>query len=53
MGLDFHHNLRQAFLTIAEQNPDRCAVVDATASIEDIQQAVQDIVLSRLITGEK
>ena len=53
MGLDFHHNLRQAFLTIAEQNPDRCAVVDATGSIEDIQQAVQDIVLSRLITGEK
>lgn len=53
MGLDFHRNLRQAFLTIAEQNPDRCAVVDATGSIEDIQQAVQNIVLNRLMTGGK
>lgn len=48
MGLDFHRNLRQAFLTIAEQNPHRCAVVDATKSIEDIQRDIQNIVRTRL-----
>lgn len=48
MGLDFHRNLRQAFLTIAEQNPHRCAVVDATKSIADIQRDIQDIVKARL-----
>ena len=48
MGLDFHRHLRQAFLTIAEQNPHRCAVVDATKSIADIQRDIQDIVKARL-----
>lgn len=49
MGLDFHRNLRRAFLTIAEQDPVRCAVVDATGDIETIQNDIQNIVRKRLL----
>lgn len=31
-GMSFHQNIRQAFLTIAEAEPDRCALIDALQS---------------------
>lgn len=31
LGLDFHARVRAGFLTIAAAEPDRCAVIDATA----------------------
>lgn len=34
MGIDFHERLRQAFLTIAADNPDRCRVIDADGDPE-------------------
>lgn len=51
MGLDFHRNLRQAFLEIAKREPERCAVVDATGTVEQIHAAVADLVTKRLLKG--
>lgn len=50
MGIEFHQNLRQAFLTIARQEPDRCVVVDANRSIEEIHQDIIRIVEERLLS---
>lgn len=49
MGLDFHRNLRQAFLEIEKKEPDRCAVVNATGSIEEIHAAIVSVVQKRLL----
>jgi dTMP kinase len=40
MGLAFHQRLRAGFLEIAKQNKDRCRVIDAAQSIEDVSEAI-------------
>ena len=40
MGKSFHEKLRQGFLKIARDNPDRCRVVDATAAEDEVAKAV-------------
>lgn len=40
MDLTFHHNLRNGFLKIAEQNPRRYAIIDASGSIERVHQDI-------------
>lgn len=52
MGLDFHRNLRQAFLKIAKKDPKRCAVVNAERSIEEIHAEIINIVEKRLLNKE-
>jgi dTMP kinase len=47
-GLAFHQRLREAFLAIARDEPQRCAVVDAAASIEAADAAVWEVVRTRL-----
>ncbi|MDE0061149.1 MAG: dTMP kinase [Defluviicoccus sp.] len=37
---DYHRRVRQGFLAIAEDDPDRCAVVDAAASVGAVAEAV-------------
>ena len=37
MAQAFHERLRQGFLAIAAQDPQRCRVIDATASLEAVQ----------------
>lgn len=49
MGLDFHERLRQGFLSIAAGEPDRCAVIDATANAETVHDAILRVVKSRLL----
>jgi len=39
-GKQFHKDIRRAYHKILEQEPDRCKVIDATASIDDIHEAV-------------
>lgn len=46
-GLDFHERLRAGFLEIARREPGRCAVIDATASIEEVAAAVWTVVSER------
>ena len=47
-GLAFHERLRRAFQTIAAAEPDRCATIDAAASIEAVEAAVWAAVEARL-----
>ena len=37
---DYHQRVRQGFLAIAKDDPDRCAVVDAAASVDAVAEAV-------------
>jgi dTMP kinase len=48
MDRDFHERLRRGFLEIAGAEPDRCAVIDGTAAVEDVGRAVAAIVTARL-----
>lgn len=47
-GAAFHSRLRQAFLDIAQAEPDRCAVIDADQSIEAVEAAIWSVVGARL-----
>lgn len=48
-GLAFHKRLRAAFLEIAEADAARCVVVDATAPVDEVAEAVWQAVASRLL----
>ena len=39
-ALDFHERVRESYLTIAREDPERVAVIDGTASVDDVHQAV-------------
>lgn len=45
----FHEELRQAFLDIAESEPERCCVIDAGMSVDDVARAVQRVVHDRFL----
>lgn len=45
MDVAFHHRLRDGFLDIAKREPDRCKLVDASGSIEDVAARLQAVVL--------
>jgi len=40
MKIEFHENLRRGYLTIAEQNPERCVVINALQSIESVHSDI-------------
>ncbi len=40
MGDDFHEKLRESFLDIAKNNPDRCVVVSADGTIDEVAERV-------------
>jgi dTMP kinase len=48
-GPEFHARLRQAFLTIAGAEPQRCVVVDAARSVDEVAAHVRHIVEERLL----
>ena len=48
-GIAFHEALRQAFLTIARDEPARCAVVDAARPEDEVAEAVWHVVAERLL----
>ena len=47
-GLEFQRTLRTAFLRIAEEEPERCVVIDAAGSAEHVGEAVWQAVAPRL-----
>lgn len=47
-GMDFHERLRGGFRAIAAGEPERCAVIDATDSMDAVEAAVWNAVESRL-----
>ncbi len=48
MDKGFHERLRQGFLEIAKAEPQRCAVVAATPTVEAVGQAIREVVKARL-----
>ena len=48
MGKDFHERLRRGFLEIAEAEPGRCAVVDASGDEETVHERIMAVVRERL-----
>lgn len=47
-GTEFQQSVREAFLTIARENPQRCVVLDARAPIETVAAQVTNAIKSRL-----
>jgi dTMP kinase len=47
-GLDFHQRLRDGFLAIAKAEPGRCAVIDATGALDEVEARVWAAVQERL-----
>jgi dTMP kinase len=47
-GQAFHERLREGFLSIARAEPDRCAVIDATGSLDEVEARVWAAVDGRL-----
>jgi dTMP kinase len=47
-GAEFHERLRDAYLAIAVREPERCVVIDASASREVVANAIWQAVQSRL-----
>jgi dTMP kinase len=48
--LSFHQQLRQAFLDIAEREPARCVVIDASGPPDGVADRIRDVVHARLVT---
>ena len=46
-GPDFHEKLRQAFLDIARRSPERCRVIDASGSEDQVAEAILAAVIRR------
>ena len=51
-GDDFQQHVRQAFLQLAQREPDRFLVIDATQSIDRVWQIIQDD-LDKLVEGRE
>jgi dTMP kinase len=47
-GLAFHQTLRQAYLAIAKSNPQRCAVISADQSPDEVEAAIWATLRERL-----
>ena len=46
-SLDFHSDVRQGYLTIADQFPDRIKVVDASVNIQTLHQKICELVQNK------
>jgi dTMP kinase len=46
--VEFHEKLRQAYLALAAQAPQRCVVVDASGATDDVGKRIRAVVDSRL-----
>ena len=51
-ALDFHKKLREAYLDLAAREPERCAVIDASAAPDAVADAVWAVVNARLHPAE-
>ncbi len=49
MGVEFHERLRSAFKDIAANNPDRCVIVDATGSPDEVEAEIWSITSTKFV----
>jgi dTMP kinase len=47
--VDLHERRREAYLAIAAAEPERCVVIDATRSEDDVAEAIWRVVFNRLL----
>ena len=47
MGRDFHERLRQGFLDIAAKEVERCRVIDASGSVNQVAATIRELVSDR------
>jgi dTMP kinase len=52
-GLTFHRKLREAFKAIAEAEPERCVLIDASGAPDEVAEAVWAAVGDRLLNGAR
>lgn len=50
--IDFHRTLRQAFLDIAEAEPERCVVIPADADADTVERRIWQAVDDRLVLAD-
>lgn len=50
MGTKFHETLRKSFLAIANSAPERCVIIDATQTADEVARQIWHSVTSRLPT---
>jgi dTMP kinase len=50
-GVTFHQRLREAFLDIAKVEPNRCAVIDAAETPDEVSNAIWSATAARLPVG--
>lgn len=50
MGDEFHKKLQESFLDIAKNNPDRCVVISAKGTIEEVAERIWQVVEERIRT---
>ena len=48
MDLSFHQRLRAGFLEIAAREPQRCVIIDASGSVDEVHAAILKAVADRL-----
>ncbi len=48
-GLDFHSKLRAAFLKIAADDPERCVVIDASGTLDQVAAEIWQVVTDRAL----
>ncbi len=51
-GMDFHRRVREGYLKIAAQHPERVRVIDASGSLEDTHRRALALVIERLESRE-
>ena len=49
MNLNFHNNLREAFIEISKRDPDRFILIDGELDISSISEIISNEVMNRLI----
>ncbi|RZJ86956.1 MAG: dTMP kinase [Brevundimonas sp.] len=47
-GMAFHQRLRDGFLAVAAKHPERCVVIDATGSVDQVAERIWAVVEGRL-----
>ena len=47
MEIEFHERMREGFLEIAKQNPERCVVINADQDIDKVQEDMRAILKDR------
>ena len=48
-AMEFHNAVREGFLTLAAMEPERICLIDATASIDQVQREIREICQKRLV----